>query len=228
MALDPRSGKCWADQRCAGLKQHACVRFFCTLAFLLCAAGFCHSDMCGVCWECRAYFVRVLWNDLARISAASEGCGRGARCWLSRLPRAILVTRWAHASVYVRRHEACLTCGFALFYGCLQLAAIWIAGCCMHFISSMAVLLAERAEACWHSHACAPPPQVTSHCIFGPDCCRLLPMGGGALHTCVTKALSIPALSRGRVIILVWEPVAAVGFMPADAAVRWGNTAGLG
>lgn len=141
---------------------------FLYFGFLLCAAVFCDSDMCGVCWEYRAYFVRALWNDRAPISTTSEGCGRGAGRWLSRLPRAILVTRWAHASVYVRRHEACLTCGFALFYGCLQLAAIRIAGCCMHFISSMAVLLAERAEACWQSHACALAgpacsPSATSH-----------------------------------------------------------------
>jgi hypothetical protein len=52
--------------------------------------------------------------------------------------------------------------------------------------------------------------------------------GRGALRTYITKALSIPAPSRGRVIILVWVPAAAVGCMPVDAAVRWGNTAGLG
>jgi hypothetical protein len=39
-----------------------------------------------------------------------------------------------------------LTCWLALFYGCLQLAAMKIAGCCMHFISSMAVLLTLAAD----------------------------------------------------------------------------------
>ena len=59
-------------------------------------------------------------------------------------------------------------------------------------------LVGNHMHALWQALHAAPPPQVTSHCIFGPDYCRLLPMvgaGGGGRFALVLRRPSPSLLS---------------------------------